>query len=36
VLGEFAGVAGAAVLGIERVLSADGIGVLLGDERADA
>jgi predicted NBD/HSP70 family sugar kinase len=28
VLGEFAGVAGAAVLGIERVLSADGIGVL--------
>ena len=26
VLGEFAGVAGAAVLGIERVLSADGIG----------
>jgi len=34
VLGEFAGVAGAAVLGIERVLSADGIGVLLGDARA--
>ena len=33
VLGEFAGVAGAAVLGIERVLSADGIGVLLGDAR---
>jgi len=30
VLGEFAGVAGAAVLGIERVLSADGIGVLTG------
>ena len=29
VLGEFAGVAGAAVLGIERVLSADGIGVLM-------
>ncbi len=29
VLGEFAGVAGAAVLGIERVLSAGGIGVLL-------
>jgi predicted NBD/HSP70 family sugar kinase len=28
VLGEFAGVAGATVLGIERVLSADGIGVL--------
>jgi predicted NBD/HSP70 family sugar kinase len=33
VLGEFAGVAGAAVLGIERVLSAAGIGVLLGDAR---
>ena len=30
VLGEFAGVAGATVLGIERVLSADGIGVLTG------
>jgi predicted NBD/HSP70 family sugar kinase len=30
VLGEFAGVAGAAVLGIERVLSAGGIGVLTG------
>ena len=30
VLGEFAGVAGGAVLGIERVLSADGIGVLTG------
>ena len=30
VLGEFAGVAGAAVLGIERVLSADGIEVLTG------
>lgn len=29
VLGELAGVAGAAVLGIERVLSPDGIGVLL-------
>jgi predicted NBD/HSP70 family sugar kinase len=29
VLGEFAGVAGAAVLGIERVLSAEGIGVLM-------
>jgi predicted NBD/HSP70 family sugar kinase len=36
VLGEFAGVAGAAVLGIERVLSAAGIGVLLGDARAGA
>jgi predicted NBD/HSP70 family sugar kinase len=31
VLGEFAGVAGAAVLGIERVLSAAGIGVLMSD-----
>lgn len=31
VLGEFAGVAGAAVLGIERVLSAAGIGVLTSD-----
>jgi predicted NBD/HSP70 family sugar kinase len=30
VLGEFAGVAGAAVLGIERVLSAAGIGTLTG------
>jgi predicted NBD/HSP70 family sugar kinase len=30
VLGEFAGVAGAAVLGIERVLSAGGIGTLMG------
>lgn len=30
VLGEFAGVAGATVLGIERVLSADGFGVLTG------
>ena len=29
VLGEFAGVAGATVLGIERALSADGIGVLM-------
>ncbi|MDT0352310.1 ROK family protein [Pseudonocardia charpentierae] len=29
VLGEFAGVAGAAVLGIERVLSAGGIGTLM-------
>jgi predicted NBD/HSP70 family sugar kinase len=29
VLGEFAGVAGATVLGIERVLSAGGIGVLM-------
>jgi predicted NBD/HSP70 family sugar kinase len=29
VLGEFAGVAGATVLGIERALSADGIGVLI-------
>ena len=29
VLGEFAGVAGAAVLGIEQALSADGIGVLM-------
>ena len=28
VLGEFAGVAGAAVLGIERVLSAESIGSL--------
>jgi predicted NBD/HSP70 family sugar kinase len=33
VLGEFAGVAGAAVLGIERVLSAGGIGVLMGTSR---
>jgi len=32
VLGEFAGVAGAAVMGIERVLSADGIGVLTGTD----
>ena len=31
VLGEFGGVAGAAVLGIERVLSAAGIGVLMSD-----
>jgi predicted NBD/HSP70 family sugar kinase len=30
VLGEYAGVAGATVLGIEQVLSADGIGVLMG------
>jgi hypothetical protein len=30
VLGEYAGVAGATVLGIERVLSAESIGLLLG------
>jgi len=29
VLGEYAGVAGATVLGIEQALSADGIGVLM-------
>jgi predicted NBD/HSP70 family sugar kinase len=34
VLGEFAGVAGATVLGIEQVLSAGGIGVLMAGPRA--